>query len=94
MASGKSFVPFLPVFFRRTNSFLSATATVVELMDDERTIVRFTAKELSVSHVTLPPGLFVEFCSGSRQDFRKAGGVETLDEFRYETESRDSIASQ
>ena len=29
-------------------------------------------------------GLFVEFCSGSRQDFRKAKGIETLDEFRYE----------
>jgi len=25
-----------------------------------------------------------QFCSGSRQDFRKAGEIETLDEFRYE----------
>ena len=78
MASGKSFVPFLPVFFRRTNSFLSATATVVELMDDERTIVRFTAKELSVSHVTLPPGLFVEFLAEVVKTFEKLGESKLL----------------
>ena len=32
-------------------------------------------------------------CSGSRQDFRKAGRIETLGEFRYATECRDSIAN-
>jgi len=30
---------------------------------------------------------FAKFCSGSHQDFRKAGKLETLDEFRYATKS-------
>ena len=49
-------------------------------------------------------GLFVELVANfvaeaespavaDRQDFRKAGGIETLDEFRYKPEYLDSIAS-
>ena len=46
----------------------------------------------------LPVGLFVEFtgqfCSGRRQDFRKSGGIETLDEFRYETEWQGNLPNK